>query len=71
MEVVALEVFVGLMLVAGALVLLAWSLAQGDHQHADRLALMPLQGDRPERRDAGVRKGKPGPEAPGNRAGPA
>lgn len=45
MNVVPLQVFVGLMLVAGALVLLAYSVRQSDHEHADRLSLLPMEDD--------------------------
>jgi hypothetical protein len=45
MNVVALQVFVSLMLVAGSLVLFVHSVRQRDHEHADRLALAPLEDD--------------------------
>ena len=45
MEIVILLAFVGLMLVAGALLLLGHSLQNRDHQFADRLALLPIQED--------------------------
>lgn len=47
MNVLILLVFVSLVLVAGALLLLAWSLKQSDHEHADRLSLLPMEGDEP------------------------
>jgi hypothetical protein len=46
MNVVALQVFVSLMLVAGSVVLFVHSIRQRDHEHADRLALAPLEDDR-------------------------
>jgi hypothetical protein len=45
MNVIVLQVFVGLMLVAFALLLLAFSVKHGDHEHADRLSLLPLEED--------------------------
>ena len=45
MNVVVLQVFVSLMLVVGSLVLLAYSVKRGDHEHADRLSLLPIEDD--------------------------
>ncbi|HEY0706025.1 MAG TPA: hypothetical protein VGG33_04475 [Polyangia bacterium] len=45
MNVVALQVFVSLVLVAGSLVLFVHSVRQRDHEHADRLSLAPLESD--------------------------
>lgn len=45
MSVLPLQVFVSLMLVVAAVVALAYSLKQGDHEHADRLSLLPLEDD--------------------------
>jgi hypothetical protein len=45
MNVLALQVFVSLMLVAGAVVALLYSVRQADHEHADRLSLLPLEDD--------------------------
>jgi cbb3-type cytochrome oxidase maturation protein len=49
-EVLILQVFVSLMLVVGSIVLFAWSMRQRDHEHADRLSLLPIADDdaRPE-----------------------
>ena len=47
MEVVALTMFVSLCLVACSLVLLAFTLRQRSHEHADRLALLPMEEDAP------------------------
>lgn len=47
MNVIVLQVFVGLMLVAFALLLLAYSVKQGDHEHADRLSLLPMEEENP------------------------
>ena len=45
MEVLVMQVFISLLLVLGALVLLAYSLKQADHEHADRLSLFPMEDD--------------------------
>ena len=45
MEVLILQVFVSLMLVVGALVLFGFSMRQRDHEHADRLSLLPMAKD--------------------------
>ena len=45
MNVLVLQVFVSLMLVLGSLVLLAYSVKHADHEHADRLALLPIEDD--------------------------
>lgn len=45
MEVLIMQVFVSLLLVLGAVVLLAYSMKQADHEHADRLALFPIEDD--------------------------
>jgi hypothetical protein len=45
MEVLVMQVFVSLLLVAGSLVLLAYSVKQADHEHADRLSLLPIEPD--------------------------
>jgi hypothetical protein len=44
-EVLILQVFVSLMLVVGSLVLFAHSMRQRDHEHADRLSLLPIADD--------------------------
>jgi hypothetical protein len=48
MNVMVLQVFVSLMLVAGSVVLFVHSVRQRDHEHADRLSLAPLEDDLPE-----------------------
>ena len=45
MNVIILQVFVGLVLVCGALVLFAYSLRGKDHEHAERLSLLPIEDD--------------------------
>lgn len=48
MNVMVLQIFVSLMLVVGSLVLLAISIKQDDHEHADRLSLLPFEKDEAE-----------------------
>jgi len=43
MNVIVLQVFVSLMLVAGAVLLFAFSVRHRDYEHADRLSLFPLE----------------------------
>ena len=45
MNVMVMQVFVSLMLVASAVLLFAYSVRQRDHEHADRLSLFPLEND--------------------------
>jgi hypothetical protein len=45
MNVLSLQVFVSLMLVLGGVLALLYSVAQADHEHADRLSLLPLEDD--------------------------
>ncbi len=45
MDVLGLQIFVSLVLVAGAVVLFAWSAKQGDHDQGDRLSLLPMEDD--------------------------
>lgn len=47
MEVIGLQVFVSLSLVVGSIVLFLRSCRARDYEHADRLALMPLENDSP------------------------
>ena len=47
MEVLTLQVFVSLILVVGSLVLFLFTCRQRDFDHADRLALLPLEKDTP------------------------
>jgi hypothetical protein len=49
MEILIVQVFVSLLLVTGGVVALAYSLKQADHEHADRLSLLPLQDNENER----------------------
>lgn len=45
MNVIVLQVFVSLMLVLGAVVLFVWTVRAHTLEHADRLALAPLDED--------------------------
>jgi len=45
MSVLVLQVFVSLMLVAGSVLLFAFSIRHRDYEHADRLSLFPLEDD--------------------------
>jgi len=57
MEVLVIQVFVSLLLVVGGVVLLAYSIKQSDHEHADRLSILPLQDDddnEPKRENRGA-----------------
>jgi hypothetical protein len=56
MEVVHLTVFVSLGLVACSLLLLAFTLRNRTHEHADRLALLPMDDDRDRRGEDGVER---------------
>jgi hypothetical protein len=44
-SVLVLQVFVSLMLVTSSVLLFAYSVRHRDHEHADRLALFPLEDD--------------------------
>lgn len=50
MEVVILQVFVSLILVVGSVLLFAFTCRQRTFDHADRLALLPLQTDDEEKK---------------------
>ena len=45
MDVLILTLFVSLMLAGAAVGLFVWSVKSGSHEHADRLALLPIEGD--------------------------
>ena len=61
MDALTLQLFVSLALLVGALLLLAYSLKQRDPEHADRLALFPLDDEeRPREPDSrGSQDGPP------------
>jgi len=48
MEIVTLQVFVSLILVVGSVLLFGFTCRQRDFDHADRLALLPLEKDQPK-----------------------
>ncbi len=45
MEILVVQIFVSLLLVGGGVVLLAYSCKQADHEHTDRLSILPLEED--------------------------
>ena len=45
MEVLILTVFVSVALVAGELLFFAWNIRNGNHDHVERLTLLPLEQD--------------------------
>ena len=51
MNVLILQLFVSLALVAFSVALLVISVRQKDHEHADRLSLKPLEEDLPTGKD--------------------
>ncbi|MCE9667629.1 cytochrome oxidase [Myxococcus stipitatus] len=61
MNVLVLQVFVSLMLVASSVLLFVYSVKHRDHEHADRLALFPLEED-------GARPASPPIEPPSSSA---
>ncbi len=56
MSVIALQVFVSLMLVTGALVLFVWTVRSRTLEHADRLSLAPLEDDQPSTQHPGEKQ---------------
>lgn len=57
MNVIPLLVFLSLALVCLSLVFFFYSVRQGDHEHADRLSLLPLEEDEmPQENRADIRK---------------
>jgi hypothetical protein len=45
MNVIVMQVFVSLVLVVGSLILFGISMRNRDHEHADRLSLLPMADD--------------------------
>ena len=45
MEILILTLFISLVLAAAGVGLFIWSVNQGTHEHAERLALLPLEPD--------------------------
>ncbi len=52
MNIVPLLVFLSLFLAACGVAMFLYSTRQRDHEHADRLALLPLQEDLPPREES-------------------
>jgi len=67
MEVLILQVFVSLVLVLGSIILFLHSAKQKDHQHADRLALLPLESDPAVEQLRAVAKASPTSTSPESR----
>lgn len=51
MEILILQVFVSLALVAGSVLLFLFTTRQRDFDHADRLALFPIESDEADLHD--------------------
>lgn len=47
MDVLILTVFVSVVLVIGELIFFAWNVHHDNHDHIDRLSLLPLNSDAP------------------------
>lgn len=58
MEVLILQVFVSLMLVLGSVILFVFSTRQRAFDHADRLALLPVDDDGTPLENEGSNEGK-------------
>ena len=61
MNVIVLQVFVSLMLVAGSVLLYAFSVRHRDYEHSDRLSLIPLEDDTARPTPAASSESKPQP----------
>lgn len=48
MEVLNLTLFVSFVLAGAAVAFFIWSIRSGSHEHADRLALLPIDSDESE-----------------------
>lgn len=68
MDVLSLQIFVSLVLVFSSILLFAYAAKGRDHEHADRLSLLPLDAERtaipPEPRDAPSVAPPPSPRGP-------
>jgi hypothetical protein len=51
-SIIAMQVFVSLVLVAGSIVLFLFTVRQRDFEHADRLVLAPLEDDQSHPKEA-------------------
>lgn len=56
MEIIVLLAFIGLVMVAGMLLMFGHGVHQRSDQHADRLALLPIQEDAPTAEAASARE---------------
>lgn len=63
MEILTLTIFVSVTLVMAAAIFFAWNLRHRSHEHADRLALLPLSDDA-DGADAGANAGPVGSLSP-------
>jgi hypothetical protein len=59
-DIIVLQVFVSLMLVVGSVILFAWTVRKRTFEHADRLALLPIEQETTQ--PSSVRPG-PGPRS--------
>jgi hypothetical protein len=50
-DILIVQVFVSLLLVTGGVVALAYSIKSADHEHADRLSILPLEDDTQDERE--------------------
>jgi hypothetical protein len=51
-DILILQVFVSLMLVIGSVILFLFTCRQRTFEHADRLALLPLDDDKPTEKES-------------------
>jgi hypothetical protein len=63
-EVLILQAFVSLLLVAGSLLLFAFTARSRTYEHADRLALLPIDDDDAPAPDADATTTSTAPDAP-------
>ena len=69
MSVIPMMIFASLMLAVGSLLLFGYSLNNRDHQHSERLALMPLLEESPKPKPAQPQESQPtSPVAEGSAA---
>ncbi len=66
MDILIVLILISLALLVGAIVLLLRSIGAGDYEHADRLSLLPLEGDDDTRaRDPRAQRLRPATEGKG------
>lgn len=63
MNVVVLQVFVSLALVTASILLFLHSMKQAEHEHSDRLSLIPMERERQVPAGKGARSGNPKAQA--------